>query len=521
MPRKQFYLKVILQDEVVEDQREFPFFKGKEQTDLQSVLKTIESARTNQRIRSLILILKNVTIGWGQVEELHHELRRFDESGKRSLAFLETATNQSYYLACGTQEIYLSPATHLELVGLRAEVLFLKNLLNYLGIEGQLFGLGEFKSATEMFTRREMSEANRRMTDWILTDLQERFKQKIAEHRSVSHEQVQKWIDSGPYTASQAVKKGLVDGICYEDELEQILQRDASYLMEYPASKLPFRDGRLKRTLTFYRPQIAYIVAEGLITLGQSRRVRDKHTLLGSDTLVSLLRDARKRKRVKAVVLRINSPGGSALAADLIWREIKITNRKKPVIVSFGNVAASGGYYIAMAARKVVSLPSTLTGSIGVIQGKVNLQGFLSKVGITIDSVDKGKRSGFFSTLQPFSNEEIDIVKGQMREFYEELFLKKVAESRQQPIEAIRGLAEGRVWTGAQAAKQGLLDSIGGVSQAIEIARLEAGIPENKKIRIVRYSKRFSLRDVLSFPLLETFPANQLLVLMQEELLIR
>ena len=521
MPKKQFYLKIILRDEVVEDRREFPFFMAKEQTDLQWVLKAIESARTNKRIRALLLILKNVSIGWGQIEEVHHELRRFDESGKRSLTFLETATNQSYYLACGTQQIYLPPSTHLELVGLRAEVLFLKNLLNYLGVEPQLFSLGEFKSAAEMFTRGKMSEANRRMTDWILTDLQERFKQKVADQRSVSHEQVQDWIDTGPYTARQAEERGLVDGICYEDELEQILQRGDSRLREYPASKLTFRDGRLRRLLTFYRPQIAYMVAEGLITLGESRRGRGKRTFLGADTLVTLLRDARKRKRIKAVVLRINSPGGSALAADLIWREIEITNRKKPVIVSFGNVAASGGYYIAMAARKIVAVPSTLTGSIGVIQGKFNLQEFLSKVGITIDSVDKGKRSGFFSNLQPFSNEETDIVKAQMREFYEELFLKKVAESRQKPVDTVRGLAEGRVWTGAQAAEQGLLDTIGGVSQAVEMARREAGIPEHKKVRIVRYLKRFSLKDVLSFPLLETFPVNRGLVLMPEEWLIR
>ena len=347
---------------------------------------------------------KDVSIGWEQIEEFHCELDRFHRAGKRTLAYLEDGSNKSYYLACGTQEVYLPPSGHLGLVGLRVEILFFKNLLNYLGIEPQLFSLGEYKSAAEIFTREGMSEAGRQMTDAILSDLQGRFEERIAAARSVNSEKAQQWIDHGPYTASQALAQGLIDGLRYQDELEESLKSEKPQLIEQPASKLPSRDGWLKKLLTFYRPQIAYLVTEGIVSPGDSRRGRGRRTVLGADTVAGFLAHARKNKRVKAVVLRLNSPGGSALGADLLWHEIRLTDKQKPVIVSFGNVAASGGYYIATAARRILTLPGSLTGSIGVISGKFNLQKLLLNIGIHVDSVEKGRRSGYLSPTRSFSN---------------------------------------------------------------------------------------------------------------------
>lgn len=517
MRAKGFFVKLVLKDEIIEDRPEFPFFKRKEQIDLRSILKVIETCRVEKRIQALVLVLKNLSIGWGQIEEIHQELDRLHETGKRSLAYLEDADNKAYYLACGAQQIYMPPSSNLELTGLRAEILFFKNLLEYLGVQPEIFNLGAYKSAAEIFTREQMSDENRQMTDAILSDLQQRLKEKIASRRSITPDRVQELIDEGPYTARRALTIGLVDGLRYEDEMEAIVKEWKAHLVELPASKLPLHEGLLKRLITFRRPQIAYMVAEGIVTTGESRRGRGKQPVLGSDTLAGFLRHARKRKRIKAVVLRVNSPGGSALASDLMWREIKLTDKKKPVIVSFSNLAASGGYYIATGGRHVVAMPGTLTGSIGILGGKFNLHGLLAKIGVTVDHLEKGKRSGYLSPARPFSEDEAQVVRLQMKEFYEEHFLKKVAESRQKSVEAVRELAEGRVWTGAQALQHGLLDAFGGITDALETAKHQAGIPKAKKVRIVRYTKRRTLRDLLSFPLIESLSTGRILALMLEE----
>ena len=522
MRRRSYYVKLTLRGEVSETRPEHSFFRRKEQTDLWWLLKIMEAARKQKRLEALILVIKGVSIGWGQIEEFHAELDQFHLAGKRTFAYLENGDNKSYYLACGAQEVYLPPSGHLQLVGLRAEILFFRNLLEYLGVQPQLFSLGEYKSAAEIFTREGMSEASRRMTDRILTDVQGRLKERIAAGRSVSSDKAQEWIDSGPYTASQALAQGLIDGLRYQDELEEILKSEKPGLVELPTSKLSSRDGWLTKLLTFYRPQIAYLVAEGIVSPGESRPGGSRRPVLGSDTVASFLAHARKSKRVKAVVLRVNSPGGSALGSDLLWREIRLTDKEKPVIVSFGNVAASGGYYIATAARRILALPSCLTGSIGVISGKFSLQKLLLNIGIGTDSLEKGKHSGYLSPTRPFSKEETAMVLTQMREFYEELFLKKVAEGRKKSVDAVRELAEGQVWTGSQALERGLLDQLGGIPEAIEAARREAGIGKEKEVRIVRYMKRRSLRELFSLPLLETMVSQEpVWFLMPEEWLLR
>ena len=501
MAGKKCYLKITLQGEIIEDRPHLSFFGHIGQLSLPLLLKLIEAARRHKRVQALMLVLKNVSVGWGEIQEIHQELQRFHEAGKRSLAYLEIAGNKNYYLACGAQQVYVPPSATVDLVGLRAEMFFLKNLLEYLGVEPQLFGLGKYKSAGEIFTRENMSEPHRSMLDSILTDLQKQLVDKIAARSDVTPKQVQESIDQGPYTARQAANQGLIDGIRYQDEVEDLLKGPETGLRRLSPGKLRVKEGLLKRLLTFYRPQIAYLVAEGVLTTGKSPRKGGGRPALDSESLTQFLRTARKRKRVKGVVIRINSPGGSALASDLLWREIRLTDQKKPVIVSFGDVAASGGYYLATAARGILGMPATLTGSIGVIHGKFNLAQLLTKLGITVDALDKGKRAGYLSPARPFSKGEAEAIQEQMREFYEELFLKKVAESRKKSPEEVRKLAEGRVWTGAQALENGLLDQMGGLVQAVERAQKEAGLPKGKKVRLVHYFRRRTLRDLLSFPL--------------------
>ena len=219
-----------------------------------------------------MLVLKNVSVGWGAIQEIHQEIQRFHEAGKRSLAYLEMASNKNFYLACGAQQVYVPPSATVDLVGLRAEMFFFKNLLEYLGVEPQLFGLGKYKSAGEMFTRERMSEPFRSNMDSGLTDLQKQLVDKIATRSDVTPQQVQEWIDQGPYTARQAAERGLVDGILYQDEVEELLKGPEGGLRRLSPGKLRVKEGLLKKWLAFYRPQIAYLVAEGVLTEGEAPR---------------------------------------------------------------------------------------------------------------------------------------------------------------------------------------------------------------------------------------------------------
>ncbi|RPJ54918.1 MAG: signal peptide peptidase SppA [Acidobacteria bacterium] len=521
MRRPPMYLVLTLKNAVVEERSE-TIFSSKSQTDLLQLLTIIDAARRSRRIKLLILIIRDVNIGWAQIEEVHAELDKFHEAGKRSIALLQQADNRVYYLASGAQEIYLAPSGGIDLVGLRAEILFFKNALDYLGVEPELMSLGQYKSAGEIFNREQMSEASRAMSTSILNDIQERILAKLQTGRGIGREGAKAMIDGGPYTARLAVERGLVNGLLYEDQVEELAAQKLPRGKACPVHDLDPREGWFKRLVTWRRPQIAYLVAEGLIMAGESRRGRGSRPLIGADSMVEALKAARENKRIRAVVLRLNSPGGSALASDLIWRAVKLTGEKKPVIVSFSNVAASGGYYIAAAGRRILSMPAALTGSIGVIGGKFSVQKLLTRLGITVDSVETGARSGYLSITRPFSESEQAVVREQMREFYEELFLKKVAEGRRKTVEQVREVAEGRVWTGNQAVANGLVDEFGGVRKAIELARQEAGLA-GRKTRLLRLARRRRWLDLLPLPLFgaSSLELNGPLFLMAEEWEIR
>lgn len=521
MAAKCFYIKITLKGEVVEGRPELSLFSSRDQHSLPSLLRLIDAARVHRRVKSLLLTLKNPTISWADIQEIHQALERFHGAGKQSVAYLEQVDNKCFYLACGAQRLYAPPSASVGLIGLGVEILFFKNLLAYLGIEPQLFSVGKYKSAAEIFTREGMSESNRSMLEGVVSSLQGQLLDKVASQRGVSTEQVQAWIDEGPCSAQEASDKGLLDGSLYQDEVEELVQRQEPKLSQLSLRKLHLREGYLKRIATFYRPQIAYVVARGVIMTGESRRKLGRRPVVGSETLISFLRTARRRKRVRAVVLRIDSPGGSALASDLIRREIQLTNEQKPVIVSFGGVATSGGYYLATGARRILGMPATLTGSIGVIYGKFSLGKLLQKIGVRVDWLDQGRHAGYFSATRPFSQRQLQQARQQMLEFYEDLFLKKVAESRSKSVEAVRHLAEGRVWTGAQAIENGLVDKPGGISEAVALASREAGLPSEAKVRVVQFSRRRTLRDLLPLPSASSVFGDQPLALMSAEIDIR
>lgn len=498
MRRRPHYIKLTLQGECAEARPGLPFFTPRAGFVLPELLQLLRAASSNNRVKAVFFVIKDIRIGWGGIQEIHQELDRFHQAGKRSFVYLEHVDNRTYYLACGAKSLAVAPAATVDLVGLRAEMFFLKNLLEHLGVQPQLFKLGDYKSAGEIFTRESMSESSRLALDSILSDLQSQYIEKVAAQRNTSTQQVQKWVDQGPYNAIQASEIGLIDTVCYESEVEKRVKREVGGLRELPIAKLRPREGFFKRLLTFYRPQIGYLVADGMLDTGPSRHRPGQRSMLGAETLIQFLDDARKRRRIKAIVIRVNSPGGSALASDLVWHQIQIVSQKKPIIFTFGDIAASGGYYLSAGGQSVLAMPATLTGSIGVIQGKFSFQGLLSKIGIQVDSLDKGRHAGYSSSTRPFSQEESAIVKHQMREFYENSFLKKVAEGRGKTVEEVRKVAEGRVWTGAQAKALGLIDQTGGILDALQLAQEKAGIHKGRKVRIVQFARRRKLKDLLA-----------------------
>jgi protease IV len=502
MSRRGFYAKLVLRDAILEASSTPSFLRRGEPVRLRRLLEVLEAIALHPRIRKLFLVVRPLTVGWAQIEEIHRALGRIHAAGKETLCYLEGADNKSYYLASGARRVFMPPSASLDLVGLRAEMFFLKDLLDRLGVQAELFQVGAYKSAGEMFLRRDLSPASREMMESILADLYRRVVDTCAGRCGRPPEEMKRLIDEGPFTALRALDAGLIDGLAYEDEIDASLEESAPKLRRFSVRKLAPREGFLRRILTFRRPRIAYIVAEGIVAHGESRRGPGRRTLLGSSGLADLLRAARESKRVRAVVLRVNSPGGSSLASDLIWREVKLTAEKKPLIVSLGDVAASGGYYIAAAGRRIVANANTLTGSIGVLGGKFSVGELLNSLQIGADAVETGGNAGYASVTRPFSGREAEIVRHQMEDFYERLFLPKVAEGRGRPIDEIRPLAEGRVWTGRQALDVGLVDELGGSSEAIALARRESGL-DGRRFRLVAVGRRRTLRDFLPFALAE------------------
>ncbi len=520
MRGRRFAVRITLRDELAEDFSDLPFLSRKSQLDFKTLIDLFAACRQKRKIGGVFLVLKNVSLSWSQIDEIHQELDLLHKTGKRSLALLEEADNQSYYLACGAQQVYLCPTSNVNLIGLNAELRYYRDLLAWAGVEPQLYRIGDYKSASEPYMEREMSAATREMLENLLKDIQSRQREKIASGRGVEAETVQGWIDGGPQTAKRALEAGLVDDLLYEDEVEEKLAEGDPPLSLIPSDKIRLEEGFLKRLLTRWRPQLAYIVVDGLISRGLSRRGGGTINVAGSDTLRSFLKRARKSKRVKAVVLRINSPGGSALASDLVWRDVQRTAEVKPVIVSLGAVAASGGYYIAVGAAEVLAMPSTITGSIGVIVGKFNVGQLLAKLGVTVEALETGKHAGLFSINRPFSEEEAELVKEQMEHFYE-CFVERVAASRQLSIEQVDRLGQGRVWTGNQALGHKLVDGLGGLRSAIESARKQAGLAKYRKVRVVRYTRRRTLRELIPFPSLEALAQTRIWALLPWRLLVR
>jgi protease-4 len=475
----------------------------RDQPTLRGVIDALRRATTDRRVKGVVFVPTPSPMLWGKTQELRDALLEFRRSGKPLSAYLEYAGNREYYLASACSKVYLIPTGTLNLNGLASYEVFLRGTLDKLGVYPDLLHIGDYKTAVNTFTEKGFTPAHREMATSLNADAFEQLVAGIAEHRRMSPDTVRALIDEAPMLPGDALKHGLVDDVLYFDQVAAQTGGRSPRLVEYARYA-----GDGASSLTGWRrgAKVALIYAVGTITGGESTR-----TTVGADTLTNFIRRAREDRDVKAVVLRIDSPGGSSVASDAMWRELMLTRNAKPVVASMSDLAASGGYYIAMPAHVIVAQPGTLTGSIGIFSGKFVMGGFFQKLGATVDSVSEGHYAELESPTRRFTPEERAKVEEQMQAFYDQ-FVEKAAQSRKSTPERIDAVAQGRVWTGRQAKDIGLVDELGGLSRALAIARKRAGLAADVDVPIVVYPPRKSFYESLTDPLSETGAGRSLLL---------
>ena len=480
---------------IIETEREDPFagmpFFGSDAprpVGLAQLRQAILKAKDDERIKGIYLSVSSPQAGYAAIEELRKALQDFRAGGKWVIAFSEGMTEQAYYLASPADKIYLHPEGDLEFNGLAIDVTFFKKLFDKLEIKPEVFRVGEFKSAVEPFLLEKMSEQNRLQLTELIESINDQVIAGVASARNLPVERVKEISDKMlVHNPAQAKELGLVDSLAYADQVEDIIKKRAGVdklsLVKYV---------KYKKTVTqtgTSKNEVAVIVAEGTIVSGKADPSRG---VIASESFIKELRKAREDEDVKAVVLRINSPGGSSLASDAMWREITLTSKAKPVIASMADYAASGGYYMAMGCDTIVAQPHTITGSIGVFSVLYDASGFLgNKLGITSEELKTGEIGELITISRPLTQVERNIWQQRTEEVYD-TFTKKAAEGRNTTQDAIKAVASGRVWSGLQAKERGLVDIIGTYEDAVKVAAAAANLKDDYKVRIYpRYTPSF------------------------------
>ncbi len=467
-----------------------PFGNNENVLGLKDIIEALKTAQKDANIKGVQLQTEGPQAGWATLEEIRNQLIEFKKSGKFVTTYGETYSEKGYYLASVADKIYLNPAGGMEWNGLSVEYSFLKGTFDKLDIKPIIFRVGEFKSAIEMFSRSDMSEASKKQSLELITAINNNFLDNIAASRKIPVEHLKGLADSLAIDNPEAaLKNKLVTHLGYWDQYEAQLRKDLGIdskkkISTYGVEKY-LKSGAVK-TEGDYNKRVAVLIAEGEINSGQGG-----DNTIGSEKFITELKKIRENDKIKSVVIRINSPGGSALASDVMWREIKLTSAVKPVIASMSDVAASGGYYMAMACDTIVAQPNTITGSIGIFGLIFNVKDFMNnKLGITFDGVGTNPHADWPTATRDMTQFEKDMIQKSVNEGYA-TFTKKAAEGRNMPVEKLRNLAQGRVWSGIEAKENGLVDVLGSLDDAVALAakaaKMKAGdyrvryYPEKKK----------------------------------------
>ncbi|HXI41650.1 MAG TPA: signal peptide peptidase SppA [Bryobacteraceae bacterium] len=473
-----------------------PFLQRRTPLSVADVWGTLRKATTDGRIRAIIFEPRDLSIGWGKLEEIRADLENFRKSGKPIYAYLKTPTAREYYLATAASRVYMESEDELNLKGMRFELMYFKKTLDKLGIQVEMEHAGKYKDFGDMFTRTNMSPETKEVLNSVIDDLYGNLIKHIAEARKRPAAEIRATIDDGPFLSPQAREKGLIDGLLYED---QMLDEVKTKLNAGDLKKISFRD-YLKVPVPASGPdgkqQIALVTGEGGITRGGDGSEFAADAGIGSEEFVKLLRRVGSDGDIKGVIVRVDSPGGEVFASDAIWREMNLLSKKKPMVISMSDTAASGGYYIAMTGDPIVAYPGTFTGSIGVVFGKANLHGLYDKLGVSKELLSRGRFADIDSDYQPLSPAGRDKLRSAMDDNYRS-FVTKVAEARRRKFDQIEPLAQGRVWLGSQAKANGLVDELGGLDRALELVKQKARIPRGQRVSLVPYPPKRSVFDIL------------------------
>ena len=444
----------------------------------------LRRAAKDDHIEGLVLHIDDIDWGWAKVAEVRDAIQAFRAEGKPVYASLSGGGEREYLLASAADVVTAPPLAILQLDGLTASALFMRGTLDKLDITPNFAHSGTYKSGVEGFTRREMSEPAREALQALLDDLYADLIDSLAVARDLSADTVARFLDEGPFGAEDAWARGLVDTVMYRADLDSLAldsdggERNRLSFLRYLERPLP----------PAARSRIALVVASGAISDGRSRDAPGEGTVLGSETLIKALHDACDRASVKAIVLRIDSPGGSAPAADEIWREVERCRERKPVVASMSDLAASGGYYIAVAADSIVARSNTITGSIGVFGGKLNILGLYRKLGLNVETLTRGAHAEMLSPYKDFSSDEAARFQNSMDTVYR-TFVARVSDGRGLAAEDVETVAQGRVWSGSSAMDRALVDEIGGIPRAVEMAKKLAKIPADEEVSLDVYPK--------------------------------
>jgi protease-4 len=471
-------------------------FGSSNELTVRGYVELIRKAKSDDRITGILLRPGGLSSPyWAKVQEIRDALDDFRAGGKYVHAWMEYGGDREYYLASVADRIYLLPSATLDLTGIAAYELFLRGTFDWIGTFPDFLNVGDYKSAVNTYLEKTFTPAHREMSESLNRSQYDQMVRAIANARKKSEGEIRGLIDQGPFLPVDALRLGLIDEVAYEDELDDINAdlKGAEFVDGDDYALVSWSAAGVTR-----RSKVAVINAVGVINSGLSGFDPINGSVVGADSLVKHIRDARADRSIKAIVLRVDSPGGSSTASDMIWRELSISRENtRPLIVSMSDLAASGGYYIALAGDAIVAQPGTLTGSIGVYTGKFVTTGTLEKLGANIEATSSGRHAEIYSPDRRFTPEERAKIQESMQSVYDQ-FVERTAAARHMAPEKVDEVAQGRVWTGEQAKQLGLVDELGGLYTAIDLAKQRARIPDDEEVEIVVFPPRRSFYEVVA-----------------------
>ncbi len=474
-----------------------PFLDDQAPLSVIQVWQTFRKAAADPKVKAIVFEPRGLAVGWAQLQEIHEEMMQFRKSGKPLVAYLRSPGTREYYLATACDRIYMVPEDSLDLKGIRVEAMYIKDTLDKVGARMDVVHAGKYKDAGDMFTQDQMSPETREVLNNVLDQLYGDLISTIATGRKKQPDEIKALIDQGPFMAQRALAAGLVDALSYDEQVawdltKRLNQGELKRLalktyVKTSAASIGVEGGK----------KIALIVGSGEIHRGAGTSAFGDQDGIYSGAFTKLLHEVENDASIKGAILRVDSPGGDGVASDEILHAAKNLSNKKPLVISMGDYAASGGYFISMTGDPIVAYPNTLTGSIGVIFERLNLHGVYDKLGVKKELLTRGRYADLDSDYAQLTEDERAKIRGQIDEFYK-VFVSRVADGRKQPFGKMEELAQGRVWMGAQAKKNGLIDELGGLDKALELVKKRANIPAGDRITLVPFPPKRNLFEVIA-----------------------